>query len=83
MDEIPRICAFYDKILELNSKDTVVLDNKGARLVEIGQYKEAIKFDKMIEIDSKDAAAWHNKGIVLEKLRKHQEALDLYDRALY
>lgn len=36
----------YDKLLELNSKNVVVLDNKGARLVEIGQYKEAINLIK-------------------------------------
>jgi tetratricopeptide (TPR) repeat protein len=73
-----------NKLLDLNSEDSVALNNNGARLVEIGQYQEALKcFDKIIEIDPKDAAAWHNKGVILEKLRKHREALDFYDKALY
>jgi tetratricopeptide (TPR) repeat protein len=46
------------KILELNSGDTVVLNNNGVKLFEMGQYPEAIIcFWKMIEIDPKDAAA--------------------------
>jgi tetratricopeptide (TPR) repeat protein len=65
----------YDKILELDSEDTTSLNNKGVRLFEIGQYKEAVVcFEKILEIDSKDAAACIIKGLFLknlENIKKH------------
>ena len=74
---------YYNKILELNSRDTKVWNNKGTIFAKTGKYHEAIKcFDKVLEIDPNDAAAWHNKGVVLENLRKPQEAIEYYDKAL-
>jgi tetratricopeptide (TPR) repeat protein len=73
----------YNKILELNSRDTTAWNNKGTIFAKTGKYNEAMKcFDKVHEIDPNDAAAWHNKGFVLDNLRRPQEAMEYYDKAL-
>ena len=73
----------YNKIIELNFKDTTALNNKGTAFVKIGRFHDAIKcFDKVIEIDPKDGGAYHNKGVVLDNLGKPKEAIEHYDKAL-
>lgn len=72
-----------DKNLEIKQDDTLTLNNKGTKLVNLKLFKEGLEcFDKVLKINPKDAAAWHNKGVTLEKLNKHQEALKYYDKAL-
>jgi len=48
----------YNKILQLNFKDTKAWNNKGTEFSKIGRYHEAIKcFDKVLKIDTKDGAS--------------------------
>lgn len=73
----------YDDALKLNFKDTILWNNKGTALVELGKYKEAIEcFNRSLKLDPKNAAAWHNKAVSLTKRRKHLEAVKYYDKSV-
>ena len=73
----------YNKMLELNSKNTLAWNNKGTVLAKIGNYNEALKcFNKVLEIYPKNGGGLHNKGVILDNLRKPQEAIECYDKAL-
>jgi tetratricopeptide (TPR) repeat protein len=75
--------AYYQKSLDLNSKDATVFANKGAALINLHEDKEAIAlFDKALKIDARNVVALGNKGAALMNLRKNDEAITWYDKAL-
>jgi len=60
-----------------------LLTIKGAALVVLGRYEEALQaFDKAIELDPQYADAWNNKGVALYELGRYKEALQAYDKAI-
>ena len=57
---------YYDKALNLNPNDPVVLRNKGISLANLKQYKDAIEYyDKSLELDPNDPLTLSSKDISL------------------
>ena len=75
--------TYYDKALELNSTDTIVLYNKALALENLGRVNEAITYyDKVLAINPNDTYSLNNKGLALDGLGKHDEAITYYDKIL-
>ncbi|HIH74398.1 MAG TPA: tetratricopeptide repeat protein [Methanosarcina sp.] len=73
---------YNNKILELDSQNSVTWNNKGVVLDKLGDYKEAlIAFNKAIEINPQYSVAYNNKGSVLAKLGNYEEALDACNKS--
>jgi len=61
--------TYYDKALEIDPYDTLVLNNKGGALAALGRYEEAITYyDKVLAIDPDNEAAQDAKLFTLEQL---------------
>ena len=72
-----------DQEMGFHEKTIPELLETGNKLVERGQYAEAIQcYDRVLEIDPNYANAWNNKGLALDNLRRYNEAIACYDRAL-
>ena len=72
--EYAKAIQYYDKALEMDSKNVDAWYNKGVALDNLGKYKEAIQsYDKALEIDRKYVAAWYNKGNVLDNMEGTQK----------
>ena len=84
----------FDKILEINPKDTRALFNKGTSLSEhVNPYdgssyakskaEEAIEcFEKVLEIDPNDARALFNKGTACILVDRNEEATTCLEKAV-
>lgn len=72
----------YDRILEIQPKDTTVHYLKGNALYEWGRYEEAIiSYNHVLECDKNYSDVWYSRGNILCKLGRHEEANLSYDRA--
>jgi tetratricopeptide (TPR) repeat protein len=73
----------FDLALEMNPKDAVTWNDKGAYLTDfLKKLEEAIKcYDRAIEINPAYADAWGNKGITLGQLGKYDQALTCFNKA--
>jgi len=75
--------GYYDKIIEMDIRNTDAWNSKGNALGNLGRYDEAIRcYDKALEIDPEHAYAWHNKGSALGNLGRYDEAIRCSDKAL-
>ncbi|NIA12013.1 MAG: tetratricopeptide repeat protein [Nitrospiraceae bacterium] len=64
----------YDKVLEINPKNSWVWNCKGDALRHLERYEEAMMCcDKAIEIRPKDPSIWCTKRTIEEELRKRRE----------
>ena len=58
-------------------------NNKGADLIDLGNYAEAIRMlDEAIKLKPDFADAWYNKGLGLSKLFRNEDAIQAYDEAI-
>jgi Flp pilus assembly protein TadD len=59
------------------------LGNRGAALVDLGQFEEAIaSYDKALQIKPDYHEAWSNRGVALMNLGQFEQAIASYDKAL-
>lgn len=71
-----RAIEYYDKIIEIDIRNTNAWHNKGIALYNLERYDEASRcYDEALEIDPEDADAWHNKGNALDELGRYDEAI--------
>jgi len=81
--KIHEALACYDKALQLNPKNDVILNNKAIALISLGRYEESLACSKRaISINPYEAGVWINKGIALEKLERLPEAVDALEQAV-
>ena len=56
----------FNKLLKINPKNTLALNNKGIALAELNRFEEAIDYyDDVIRIDPKNELTWLKKGEAL------------------
>lgn len=74
---------YYQKALQLNSRNIHSLTNLGNALLELGRLDEALVFqEKALEVEPNSALAWANKAVTLARLNRRPEAILCYDRSL-
>jgi tetratricopeptide (TPR) repeat protein len=73
---------YLSKALRLNPAYLPAWGMKGATLLAMGRFDEAIQcFDKSLELHP-SALIWHKKGDCCYRLGKREEALDCFNKAL-
>ena len=73
----------FDRVLEINPKNTEAWNNRGVALFQLGKGEEAIKcYDRALQIDPNFLEPLRNKGFVLRTLEKFDSALECYDRLI-
>jgi len=74
---------YYDRVLELEPKNTNAWNNRGVCCKKLGRNEEALRcYDKAVEADRHNASAWSNKGNILYSLARFTEAIVHLNRAL-
>ncbi|MFX0069972.1 MAG: leucine-rich repeat domain-containing protein [Candidatus Hermodarchaeota archaeon] len=74
---------WYDKALETDTDNIILLNQKGVCLINLEQYDESLKcFNRLLEIDSKDSTAWYNKACTESLKNKTNEALKSLKKAI-
>ena len=71
---------YYDKALTIDANDVDALTRKGADLIRLAKYAEAIKYyDRALAIDPnpKDVGVLGNKGIALYHLGNYTGAIQV------
>ncbi|WP_268544000.1 tetratricopeptide repeat protein [Candidatus Nitrosotenuis cloacae] len=73
----------YEKALQIDPTDSVVLSNMGGAYVELKKYDVALSFlEKSIGIDPDFSAPWYNKAACLSMLGENEEALNCLEKAV-
>ena len=61
----------FNKIIDVDEKNTDALNAKGLALDRLGDYKEAIKcYDLVLENDELNTDAMNSKGLALQRIGK-------------
>jgi tetratricopeptide (TPR) repeat protein len=64
----------FNKAIEINPKDSVAYNNRGAAYGQIGNYKQQIEdCNKAIELNPKDAVAYNNRGVAYGELGNYEQ----------
>jgi len=78
--------AYYDLVLQLDSKSVAAYHNKGCALANLGYYEQALDcFDKALSLDRYFISSYVCKGSALcqsKRLNRYAAALVCYDEAL-
>ncbi|MDX9972578.1 MAG: serine/threonine-protein kinase [FCB group bacterium] len=83
LDRHKEAITCFDRALETDPENEVVLSNKGASLEILGRLNEALVcYDRALESDQEYAVAWARKGSLLFDLKRSSEAVTCYNRAL-
>jgi tetratricopeptide (TPR) repeat protein len=74
-----------EKILELDSTDVRIHNEKCNLLIELKRYdNETIKYcDETIRVNPQYAPSWHKKGIVLLEMKQVKESLECFNKAIH
>ena len=73
----------WDKALEIDQNDVVVLCNKGQSYSNLSRFDQAIKlFDKSISLDPKNANAHYNKACAMINKNEIESGLDYLELAI-
>ncbi|HJX56065.1 MAG TPA: tetratricopeptide repeat protein [Methanoregula sp.] len=68
--------ACFDKVLEIDGKNTTAMENKGKIYYSLGWYEDAITwYDKALAINKNLVSAWFEKGYTLRKIQRYEEAI--------
>jgi tetratricopeptide (TPR) repeat protein len=72
----------YNKALEANADNDVILNNKAMALISLDKCEESlICTRRAISINPEAVEAWINMGVALDRLGLHQEASEALERA--
>ena len=70
----------FNKHLEADSKNSIVLGLKALALMDLNRLDEALIYiSKSLDIDSSNYEAWATKGEIFRRLNKNREALHCFD----
>jgi len=73
----------FNKAIELNPKDAVAYNNRGAAYGQIGNYKQQIEdCNKALQINPKDAVAFNNRGVAQGELGNYEQEIEDCTRAI-
>lgn len=73
----------FNKHLEADSKNSIVLGLKALALMDLNRLDEALIYiSKSLDIDSSNYEAWATKGEIFRRLNKNREALHCFDLSL-
>lgn len=72
----------FSCILAQNENDAGSWFKKGAALIELGNYSEAIAaYERVIDISPSNASAWNQKGVALALMGRYNESIDSFKKA--
>jgi tetratricopeptide (TPR) repeat protein len=82
--DFEKSAASYDKALEQEPNNTVLWNNKGKALANLGRIEDAIScFDKSLAIDTSNPESLNLKAIAFSQgLNKYDEAIAIFDQIL-
>jgi tetratricopeptide (TPR) repeat protein len=73
----------FDKAIELNPRDAVAYNNRGAAYGQIGNYKQQIDdSNKAIELNPKVAVAYNNRGVAYGELGSYEQEIEDCSKAI-
>ena len=73
----------FNKAIELNPKDAVAYNNRGAAYGQIGNYKQQIEdSSKALQINPKDAVAFNNRGVAYGELGNYEQEIEDCTKAI-
>lgn len=73
----------YDRALQKNPDNDVILNNKAIALITVGRYEEALAHSRRAVCINPDSAdIWINLAVALQKLNQLSEAGDALERAV-
>jgi tetratricopeptide (TPR) repeat protein len=73
----------FNRAIELNPKDAVAYNNRGAAYGQIGNYKQQIEDStKALQINSKDAVAFNNRGVAYGELGDYEQEIEDCTKAI-
>jgi len=73
----------FDKAIELNPRDAVAYNNRGAAYGQIGNFKQQIEdSNKAIEINPEDAVAYNNRGVAYGELGNYEQEIEDCSKAI-
>ena len=83
MGQFEEAISWYDKALEIDPENAVILSYKGVILTNLGRYEEAIFwFDKAIAADPTNISALYERRLAMEKLGKHYGVVPMSQKQL-
>ena len=83
LEEIENVIIHYNNILDFNSSDFNMWNEKGEALLELKSYDKALEcFEKAVELNDFFVRAFFNKGASLCGQRNYSEGLVCFDLAL-
>jgi tetratricopeptide (TPR) repeat protein len=75
--------VYFDKVLAIDPKNVLALNEKGNAFGGLGNYIQAIaNYGKALAVDPKNATVLDNKDVVFYHLGNYTDAIGYYDRAL-
>ena len=81
--EYEEAIVWYDKKLETDQNNIIILNNKGTAFSAMEIHEEAIVwYDKALQVDSEHIITLNNKGLALYSMGEYEEAIVWYDKAL-
>ena len=73
----------FNKAIELNPKDAVAYNNRGAAYGQTGNYKQQIEDStRALQINSKDAVAFNNRGVAYGELGNYEQEIEDCTKAI-
>ena len=83
MGQYEEAISWYDKALEIDPENAVVLYYKGIILSNLGRYEEAIFwYDRAIAIDPTHIGALYERRVAMEKIDKHYGVVAMTQKQL-
>ena len=74
---------YYDKALDIDPNNKVILYNKANALIKLADYAKAIDYlDRVLALDPNYINALNDKGVALGGLGNYSGAIQYYDKAL-
>jgi serine/threonine protein kinase len=83
LGQLEEAIGYYDRVLELEPKNTNAWNNRGVCCQKLGRTEEALRcYDKAIEADRHNGSARSNKGSILYSLGRFADAIVHLNKAL-